>query len=196
MKRINGCKKVFLIVSMMLVMSFLTTESAAAAIKELDVPIYAQEKSKWCWAAAARMAGKYKYPNSTRNQGQIVAYIKGNSGVNEEASIFETVKATEYVTNNTIELSTTLLFNWSWSDIKVSIDNNYPAIALVNKDGSGHYYVIRGYDSVTKEIVVNDPWLGRRYVVSWEEFKNGGWNDETRPYKYTVYFESYTMPEV
>lgn len=178
-----------------LIMSFVSAESVSAAIKELAVPIYQQENSNWCWAAAARMFGKYKYPASTRNQAQIVAYIKGNSSVNEPADILEMVRAAEYVTNNTMECSTTLLFNWGWSDIKVSIDNNYPAIALVNGGGSGHYYVIRGYDPVTKEIVVNDPGRGRRFVVQWEDFRDGCWDYDTRPYKYTIYYDSYTWPE-
>lgn len=196
MKNIKKHKKIFFVVIMTVVMSLVSTQTAFAAIKELGVPIYTQEKSQWCWAAAARMAGKYRYPSSTVNQGQIVAHVKGSSAVNEAASIFEIVDAAEYVTNDTMEFSTTLLFNWDWSDIMVSINNNYPAIALVYGDGNGHYYVIRGYDSTANTVIVNDPWYGKRFVVPWEDFKAGGWNDETRPYKYTIYFESYTWPEV
>ena len=74
--------------------------------------------------------------------------------------------------------------------MKTSIDNGYPVIPLVNDGNSGHYYVIRGYDPDTEEIAVNDPWDGSRKVVTWSNFDSGNWS-ESRPHKYTVYFDDY-----
>ena len=162
-----------------------------AAMTELVVPRIQQVKSNWCWAAAAEMAGKYKYSSSTRTQSNIVAYIKGSSTNNDTGSIFETANATEYVTYNNYGLSATWFIRWDFSKVKTSIDNGYPVIPLVNDGNSGHYYVIRGYDSQTGEIAVNDPWDGSRKVVTWSNFDSGNWS-ESRPHKYTVYFDGYT----
>ena len=184
----KGKKIVSLLMIGILVACFSMT--AFASFEELNVPKYTQEKSMWCWAAAAQMAGKYKYSTSDATQTDIVTYVKG-SAVNNEGSIFETANATEYVTNNTYGLSTAWISKWGWDKVKTSIDNGYPVIALVDGGGSGHYYVIRGYDASTNKIALNDPWDGERKTCSWDDFNDGSWGDESRPYKYTVYFDNY-----
>ena len=169
------------------------TVTIFGAMKELDVVGCVQQQSQWCWAAAAQMAGRYKYSESTVVQGQIVAHVKGSSSINEPASIFETGNATEYVTNDTMELSSTLLVKWDWEHVTLSIDNDYPVIALVNGGGNGHYYVICGYDSTTERIMVIDPGSGTRLTCSWEDFNDGTWSHDSRPHKYTIYFDTYWM---
>ena len=162
-----------------------------AAMTELVVTKIQQSKSNWCWAAAAEMAGKYKYSSSTRTQSDVVAKIKGSADVNEAGSIYETAESTEYVTYDNYGLSATLpFFRWNFTKVKTSINNGYPVIPLVNDGNTGHYYVIRGYDPVTDEIAVNDPWDGSRKVVTWSNFDSGNWSD-SRPHKYTVYFDDY-----
>lgn len=184
-------RKRFLLIVLVCIMMVNSTVTVSAAMKELEVTAYRQEKQYWCWAAAARMAGKYKYPASTVVQGQIVAHVKGSSLIDEPANIFETVNAAEYVTNDTIELSSTDFVKWDWDHVVLSIDNNYPMIALVNKNGSGHYYVICGYNPTTERIMVIDPSDAKRYTCSWEEFNDGTWSHDSRPHKYTIYFDTY-----
>lgn len=183
-------KRFTLCLSLVLAISILWALPAQAAMTELVVTKIQQTKSNWCWAAAAEMAGKYKYSTSTRTQSDVVAKIKGDSTINEPGSIYETANSTEYVTYDNYGVSTTLLFPWDFSKVKESIDNGYPVIPLVNDGTTGHYYVIRGYDPDTEEIAVNDPWDGERKVVTWSNFDSGNWSD-SRPHKYTVYFDDY-----
>lgn len=184
-------KRLTLCLSLVLAISILWALPAQAAMTELVVTKIQQSKSNWCWAAAAEMAGKYKYSSSTRTQTDVVTKIKGSATVNEPGSIYETANSTEYVTYDNYGLSATLpLFRWNFSKVKTSIDNGYPVIPLVNDGNTGHYYVIRGYDPDTEEIAVNDPWDGSRKVVTWSNFDSGNWS-ESRPHKYTVYFDDY-----
>lgn len=170
------------------------SSTVLAAFTELAVPLYKQQKSNWCWAAAAEMAGKFKYSSSTVTQADIVAKIKGNSTVNEAGSTSETAKSIEYVTGGYYGASSTILFRWGWDKVKTSIDNNYPVVPLVNDGSSGHYYVIVGYNSTDASIAVNDPWDGQRYECTWADFDAGdtsnGWK-ESRPHKYTVYYDNW-----
>lgn len=184
-------RRIMIAVMVVLVVMCNLNITAFAAFEELNVPQYTQENTNWCWVAAAQMAGKYKYSASTRTQTQIVEYITGSSTMNDPGTIWQTANATEYVTNNTYNLSAALLSTWSWEKIKTSIDNGYPVIALVRSNGSGHYYVIRGYDPTTNKIAVNDPADGTRYTCAWEEFCEGTWNHESRAYHSTVYFSDY-----
>jgi len=177
--------------SLLLAFSFLWVVPANAAMTELVVPKIQQAKSQWCWAAAAEMAGKYKYSSSTRTQWDVVEAIKGDDTINEPGDIYETANATEFVTYDNYGVSATIIFfPWNFSKVKKSIDNGYPVIPLVNNGTTGHYYVIRGYDPDTEEIAVNDPWDGERKIVSWSNFDSGNWSD-SRPHKYTVYFDDY-----
>lgn len=157
-----------------------------------NFPHYYQQKSNWCWAAAALMAGEYKYSASTATQPKIVAHVKGNSTINETASIFETVDATEYVTNDTIELSTTLTSPWSFSQVKTSIEHGFPVIPLAVKGlVNGHFYVIIGCNSSTNQIKLIDPLNGIAYTCNWSDFNNGTWSRDSRPHSFTVYFDEY-----
>lgn len=168
--------------------------TALAAFTELAVPRYKQQKSNWCWAAAAEMAGKFKYSSSTVTQADIVTEIKGSSTVNDAGSISETAESIEYVTNDYYGASSTNLFRWGWNKVKTSIGNNYPVVPLVNDGNTGHYYVIVGYNSADSSIAVNDPWDGQRYECTWADFDAGdtsnGWKD-SRPHVYTVYYDNW-----
>ena len=190
MKRIKRTLTGVLLVAILLCNTSITTFAAWDMLQ--NVPRYCQEKSNWCWAAAALMAGKYKYPASTATQPKIVAHVKGNSTVNDTASIFETVNATEYVTNDTIELSTTLISPWNFSQVRTSIEHGFPVIPLAVKGlVNGHFYVIIGCNPSTNSIRLIDPSNGVLYTCSWSEFSNGTWPRDSRPHSFTVYFDEY-----
>jgi len=183
-------RKLALFLNLVIILSLIFAVSAQAAMTELVVTKITQAKTNWCWAAAAEMAGKYKYSSSTRTQTDAVIYKKGSSSVNEVGDVYETEDATEYITYDNYGLSATLpFFPWSFNKVKSSIDKGYPVIALVRGGGTGHYYVIRGYDGSTNEIALNDPWDGTRKVVTWSDFDSGNWTD-SRPYTWTVYFNN------
>ena len=168
--------------------SSITAVQAASSRTTLPVPIYQQEKTNWCWAAAARMAGVYKYWTTSVTQSEIVGFIKGSSNINEPGDIFETAESITYVTKGLYSALTA--GQWPMSNIEHSIDNDYPVVPLVNDGNTGHYYVICGYNS--SKIVLNDPWTGTQKTCNWSDFAKGntssGWSDN-RPYVYTVHFK-------
>lgn len=184
-------KRKFVCLIIVVLMTCLLIPLPANALCMLNVPQITQLNSNWCWAACALMTGKFLYPNTMQSQASTVAYIKGSSSNNDPGSIFETADAVFYVTNGTYYYVTTLLIPLNFNQIKTSINNSYPVIALVRNSGSGHYYVIRGYDTYPSNMVhLIDPWTGNPVSVNWNNFVNGTWS-ETRPYKYTVYYSGY-----
>ena len=42
-----------------------------------------------------------------------------------------------------------------------------------------------------KKIALNDPWDGTRYTCTWSDFDSGNWSLDSRPHKFTVYFDDY-----
>ncbi len=164
------------------------TTLTSFAITTLSVPHYQQEKSNWCWAAAARMVGKYKTPASTKTQTQIVTYVKGSPTDNTPGSLLEIVSATEYASNFAIT-GGIYFFTLSFANIKNRINGNMPIQPLVRGNGTGHYYVIYGYHSSSSGnyVYLIDPGDALGKYVSYNDFKNGTWT-ETRPWKETVTF--------
>lgn len=153
----------------------------AKAVTTLQVPYYKQEKSNWCWAATSRMTGKYLYPASSVSQTQIVQHVKG-SVVNRPATVYETVDATEYVTNDAINFAE-VRAPLSFASVKTYINAGIPIQPLVNDGSSGHYYVIYGYNETSSGnyLYLVDPWDAYGKYVSYDDFLNGTW-EEDRPW--------------
>ena len=104
-------KKFIRTVAVFLLIFLLASSSIdSKAMFLLNIQSATQLKSNWCWAACALMAGRFKVPSTMINQNSIVQYIKGSSTNNDAGSIYETESATEYVTNNTYALSSTIIF--------------------------------------------------------------------------------------
>ena len=54
----------------------------------------------------------------------------------------------------------------------------------------------KGYQNVSLmykdlKIALNDPWDGTRYTCTWSDFDSGNWSHDSRPHKFTVYFDDY-----
>lgn len=185
--------QIILMLTVILQIFCLTVSAVAISVYPdvtLNVPIYTQEKDQWCWVAAAKMAGTYKYPSTTVTQTQIANYIKGIFFNNKPGSIDETADAINYVTNNTYAATTDEV--WGFNKVRTSLHRDYPIVPLVNDGSSGHYYVICGIIETPAKIILNDPWTGRQTSCYFSHFYMGGdgtsWY-ETRPYAYTVCFE-------
>lgn len=179
--------KIKRIVTLMLVMIVMLSSTLPAhAITTLDVNYIKQEKTQWCWAASSQMTGKYVYPSATATQTQIVVHVKG-SNINKPATVAETVNATMFVTNDTINFVG--VYNpFSFATVKQYINAGLPIQPLVHKtysDGteSGHYYVIYGYNETSSGnyLYIVDPWDGYGKYVSYNDFLNGTWSDD-RPW--------------
>lgn len=177
-------KRIVALMSVMILV--LGSTLSANAVTTLGVNYIKQEKTQWCWAASSQMTGKYVYPSATATQTQIVTHVKG-SNINEPATVDETVNATMFVTNDTINFS--YAYNpFSFATVKNYINAGLPIQPLVHKtysDGaqSGHYYVIYGYNetSAGNYLYIVDPWDGYGKYVSYHAFLNGTWSDD-RPW--------------
>ncbi len=184
---------ILLILSLILTVSLLIC-TACAAYTELRVPRYQQEQSKWCWVAAAKMAGDFVY-TPTYTQSEIVEYIKG-SVVNETGSISETAESMELATGWVQHANYTSQGNpWTFQNFMLSIRNQRPVVPLVNDGLTGHYYVVCGYEESTERVALIDPGTATRYTCSWDDFNDGdtssGWIDN-RPHVYTCYFSDWS----
>lgn len=123
--------------------------------KVLNVPRAVQENDNWCWAACAYMVGYYVYPSSSATQTSIVEEIHGNTN-DDPGSIWEVANAIEFVSDNTVNASTTLLSPKSFNDHKSKINSNKPLVMRIGLwnynagayliNGEGHYLVIDGYN--------------------------------------------------
>lgn len=172
--------------------------TVSAAYTELNVSRFRQERSLWCWAAAARMAADYLY-SPIPTQSEIVEYIKG-SVVNDTGSIAETARSMEFATSWVKHASYTSSGNpWTFQHVTISIDNHRPIVPLVNDGNSGHYYVICGYEASTGRIALIDPGNATRYTCTWDDFNDGdtsgGWK-ESRPHVYTCFFTDWSSPSM
>ena len=163
----------------------LLISSALAA--ELNVPLYGQEKSNWCWVASSRMVAGYKGYTS-KTQTQICTYVKGGA-VNNTGSIAEVADAIFYASNGNLHISTATAAQFPLANIKGAINKYNPVVALVNDGKSGHFYVIRGYNG--NELLLNDPLplnSGMKTLCTYDEFVKGSWSRETRrPYAYACH---------
>ena len=185
-------KKIKRYIAVLLAMTVIPCNNAFGAYRELDVPIYQQEKSNWCWVASGKMAGNFLCPHVSVSQSQLVFNIKG-SDVNETGSIWEAARAMEMSTHPTKTASVMSTGYFSWIDTKTSIYNGYPLLARVADSllsSNGHFYVIKAYDPTTGYIKVIDPLHGQELECGWGAFLSGNWI-ETRPYQNTVYFDDW-----
>lgn len=160
-----------------------------AAYEELNVSVLEQQDTNWCWAASALMAGEYAYSACDKSQADLVKHVKG-SVVNKTGSIWDVENAAEYATNDTLGLSA-LLGRWSLSKIRGAIDKDYPVIIRIETNiSSGHFLVVRGYNTSNDNLVINDPWTQTREIGSYSDLVAGKWAHDTRKYANTVYFNN------
>lgn len=167
----------------------------------LTVPVIPviQQKSNWCWAASAQMAGKSLNSSSTRTQSQIVFEVKGHTN-NDGGTLNETRRGTEWVSYYKEPLTyighnlTTGRLNTS--QIESHIYRRYPVAAAAGyytgtTRTSGHVVVIYGVhytegpQGIIHNIMYTDPANGRVYTCTYNNFCNGNFNG--RKYDGTIF---------
>lgn len=108
--------------------------------------------------------------------------------VNDTGSIAEVADAIFYASNGNLHISTATAAQFPLANIKGAIDKSNPVTALVNKNGSGHYYVVRGYNGST--LLLNDPLplnSGKKVSCTYTAFCDGSWSGDSRPYAYACH---------
>ena len=168
--------------------------AALTGNNELDVVASIQEKSNWCWAACAQMAGRYISGGGIRSQSAIVEYIKGHTN-DVPSTIDETAQAATYASFG----RETFSYTWSaftWTRIRNEIDNNRTVLLAAgyyndnNVRTGGHMVIGIGWTMNTSTdtyyISYIDPWDGKEYFCTYNDFCDGFFNG--RKYDRTVYY--------
>lgn len=140
----------------------------AFSLYENAVPVYAlptsvslpltrreQEKSYWCWAASAQMAGEYYGKNIS--QSTIVYQIRGTFN-NVGARGSDTLQAINFALPQGKKAVETNVESKTFLQTKLSNSHVVPIVMQWN-NGSGHVVVLSGYDSQGK-LTITDPGKG------------------------------------
>ena len=135
-----------------------------------------QEKTKWCWAACVQMNSKYK--GYIKTQSQIVTYVHG-SAVNQTGSMSDVASALNWISSSTFGNASyyNVREDRYQSHILNMIDTQKPVhVACMPSSGSGHSYIIKGYENDGDYLVMLDPWSDRTadLRVSKNAFLNSG----------------------
>lgn len=143
----------------------------------ISVTVYQQENTNWCWAACAKMVGKY-YSGTAISQSNIVKYIKGVV-VNEMATVTQTKNAATYASSGWKTFSIMSSGSVSFSTIQTKINAGKLMISAcgVYSGGTrigGHMMVLNGWNSGNANYVyfVN-PQDGYSYARTYSAFING-----------------------
>lgn len=128
----------------------------------IDVPLYAQENSKWCWAACTQMcASRLGYNKYT--QKDIVFAVK-NSYDNLGANAADYPVAMKFATENayTAVRETKVLTS---SSIKSILLNNMPVMIVLDLSSTQHANVVTAVDKDNKYLKANDPANGGSHKI-------------------------------
>lgn len=120
----------------------------------LNVPLCAQEKSLWCWAACTQMCAKYLV-NSQKSQTQIVTYVKTNDN-DQIGKGSDYAPAMLYATGNQytvvrVEEAVEV------SDIRNQLISKKPVMIALQTSAGGHTNVVTSVDRDDKYLRTNDP---------------------------------------
>ena len=129
----------------------------------LEVPFQRYAGVNWCLPASAAMTLEFFGLNIS--QQQLAQKIIKPDGLGD---IYKMVR---FARDLGFKASFTTL---TMEQIEESIFNNIPLIAIQKyKENNplAHARVIIGYDAEKKEIITNDPTIGKNYTVSYHQFK-------------------------
>ncbi len=171
---------------------------ATVQTESVDIEGVTQAKSKWCWAACAEITGKAVYPSSSRDQYDVVIFLKGTDSdpyPDKSGSRQDSATGSEYVAYNT-ENFTSKGSKWNFSQIVTSISHGYPVQAAAGyytgiiRTG-GHVVVIYMTQFIDNSsgteayIDYYDPWDGTNHHCTLDAFSDGSYNG--RKYDQTIY---------
>jgi hypothetical protein len=153
----------------------LVTPGVAHAVeKTLSVPVYKQEKSKWCWAAAVKSIVKFKTGN-TVSQCTVVKRGKNSSScANSGGSKSNVMNA---LNKSGVNPGTEISPGWDYVTSEMTLSR--PIYSSIKwRSGGGHAHVIRGYYNTGYSYGVSyiDPWTGTTTSREWGTYlSNSSW---------------------
>ncbi|MCU0286907.1 MAG: C39 family peptidase [Acidobacteria bacterium] len=147
----------------------------------LPVPLYAQQTTKWCWAASGEMLMTYLGATVDVTQcRQANNRFARTDCCNNFANCVQGGLVEFYKYGFNYSYATNLTFD----QFKAEIQNNRPVgfVHQQNSDGYQHYMVARGYSEAGGQFVcVNDPWPsnvtktagGAQRIITYAEWLGG-----------------------
>lgn len=154
-----------------------------------DVVRRKQDKSNWCWVAAAEMVGKYANPASTLTQGNVVSSMVLDD-FNIPGFISMSNIALKKFGGSMIRTSGVYGGPLDLLQTEENILSARPLIAALKWDAlSGHMVVISGF-SIDKDIRIIDPWENSQTIYAPYAQAVNGYQFETGFGTYTdcIYF--------
>lgn len=129
----------------------------------LDVPLQAQERTRWCWAAAALGIRDYRVAGAQRlAQCEVVSLVTQDQATCEEPERQNVEGRLDLALGALqIQCSTACVSTFEFTDVHQQlIAKQLPLGARIadNVTGSGHIVVVIGCDPSGETVVVADPW--------------------------------------
>lgn len=149
------------------------------AAYEFEVPYYQQLTNVWCGPASLEMLFDFYGPDITQSDIALVAETDSSGTYTSEM-----IRAAHYSSNSdTTDIPpdgygvrrfgyAAYWHQWSGTyeaiseSVKTLLVNNIPLLVLTYYDAShstGHYRVLKGYDDVTNNYILHDPWYSGTY---------------------------------
>ena len=181
-----------LMILVLIIAVYPVKSSATQQVYTVSVTPVQQFQSNWCWAACAEMAGKSKYPSSSRGQLQVVNHLFGtydNPYPNVEGSLQNSATGSTYVTYNNYSYSYTYS-TWTFSQIATSIQQGnavQTALGYYTSAGrnGGHMILIYEIHLSYNMVSFIDPGDGLSHTCGFSSLQNGSYNGGF--YDQTVY---------
>ena len=143
---------------------------ATGRLKRVEAKVIrqSQQKSNWCWAACASMAGEY-VTGTRKTQSAVVTEIKG-SAINQGASDEETRNALCFASDYEVYWDYITNPHFDFTDAVELLDAKRVFVMHFEWDMfRWHYLVCSGYDLENEKLQIVDPWA----------------NSQTNYYKYS-----------
>jgi len=167
--------RVFALLPIVVGVVFAAPSAAQASEKYLSVTGYKQEKSNWCWAAAAEMIIKY-HTGTVVSQCKLVKDGKNSSSCSNVTGTTSNVMNT--LNKHGVNPGTDVVLDWA--HVVAEMDTNRPVYSrIVWTSGGGHAHVVRGYYNVGYSYGVSyvDPLSGTTTSREWGTYAhNSEWN--------------------
>lgn len=189
-------KKILVAILATCVCLVMLINTAFAYAREVVITQIKQENTNWCWVASALMLSSPFVDITDYPQKRVVKYIKGSETNNKYGTVWQTAQAVNYVMCSS-KAMTNYPFTFTFGQMETSILNMRPLSALVQRDGSGHFYVVNGTSvnpDGSNRLSIVDPLDGERISVTYLDFHYGhvenGWGD-SRIHTGDVIFEDW-----
>ena len=164
-----------LMVALALILTGIGITTAAAASRNNGANIYIQEKSNWCWAAAARtIVRSATGDTSPPSQCQLVKWGKNSSACSNVTGTFGANVSRALVQGDVLSPGSVTSGAKSFSAVRGEIDSG--RLMMIRwgwTSGGGHMLVLRGYNTSGNMINYVNPLKSTYQVKSHASLRSG-----------------------